>query len=200
MYLIYKICKYHKLLKQSLPQYSIDGSKNIWIVKPSYNARGFGIYLVDSLKDLLQSGKKGQQKIVQKYIERPFLLKIRKDQAPENPQLSKSPRNLQYSLRKFDIRQWVMVTSIEPLIIFTFSDFYLRICGSEFNLDDINDSYKHLSNYTIQKKAASSQDDLAMSQAQFKEYLKQNFDHSIDYVGKIRAQMNEMIIKTFQSA
>ena len=55
------------------------------------------------------------------------------------------------NLRKFDIRQWVLVTSFDPLVIYSFSDFYLRICGSDFNLDDISDSYKHLSNYTIQK-------------------------------------------------
>jgi hypothetical protein len=60
MYLVYKIYKYHKLLKQNLPQYKIDGCKNIWIVKPSYNARGFGIYLVDNLKDLMSGAKKGQ--------------------------------------------------------------------------------------------------------------------------------------------
>ncbi len=54
MYLIYKICKYHKLLKSNFPQYAtVDGSRNIWIVKPSYNARGFGIYLVDNVRDLV---------------------------------------------------------------------------------------------------------------------------------------------------
>ena len=79
MYLIYKVCKYHKLMKATFPQYSaIDGLRNIWIVKPSYNARGFGIYLIDSMKELTQSGKKGQQKIVQKYIERPYLLEVKK--------------------------------------------------------------------------------------------------------------------------
>ena len=61
MYLIYKICKYHKLMKLSFPQYStVDGIRNIWIVKPSYNARGFGIYLVDNVRDLVSGAKKGQ--------------------------------------------------------------------------------------------------------------------------------------------
>jgi len=46
--LIYKIIKYHKLMKESLPQYSTDGTRNIWIVKPCYNARGFGIYCIDN--------------------------------------------------------------------------------------------------------------------------------------------------------
>lgn len=103
MYLIYKICKYHKLLKLVFPQYKIDGMRNIWIVKPSYNARGFGIYLVDTVKELVQSGKKGQQKIVQKYIERPYLLKVKREVGVND----KSPRPSQgggVSMRKFDIR------------------------------------------------------------------------------------------------
>ena len=103
MYLIYKICKYHKLLKKVFPQYKIDGMRNIWIVKPSYNARGFGIYLVDTVKELVQSGKKGQQKIVQKYIERPYLLKVKREVGVND----KSPRPSQgggVSMRKFDIR------------------------------------------------------------------------------------------------
>ena len=45
----------------------------------------------------------------------------------------------------------MLVTSFEPLVVHSFSDFYLRICGSEFNLNDIGDSFKHLSNYSIQK-------------------------------------------------
>ncbi len=31
------------------------------------------------MKEILQSGRKSQQKIVQKYIERPYLLKIKKE-------------------------------------------------------------------------------------------------------------------------
>jgi tubulin monoglycylase TTLL3/8 len=105
MYLIYKICKYHKLLRKVFPQYKIDGTRNIWIVKPSYNARGFGIYLVDTVKELVQSGKKGQHKIVQKYIERPYLLKVKREVGGSGN--DKSPRPSLgggVSLRKFDIR------------------------------------------------------------------------------------------------
>lgn len=53
--------------------------------------------------------------------------------------------------RKFDIRQWVLVTSFEPLVLYFFSSCYLRICGSEYGLDDLQDPFKHLSNYSIQK-------------------------------------------------
>jgi hypothetical protein len=132
--LIYRIMKYHKQLKELLPQYSTDGTRNVWIVKPCYNARGFGIYCIDNCFQEFHTFQKSQQsqsKIVQKYIEKPLLL------------------NHHNEIRKFDIRQWVLVTSFEPLQIYMFSDFYLRICGSKYELSDIQDSYKHLTNFSI---------------------------------------------------
>jgi tubulin monoglycylase TTLL3/8 len=51
--------------------------------------------------------------------------------------------------RKFDIRQWVLVSSLEPLVIYMFSESYLKICGSEFNLKDFSDGFRHISNFSI---------------------------------------------------
>ena len=127
-----KIVTLHLKLESVLHQYgSIDGQRNIWIVKPSYNARGIGIYCARQLNQIVSESKKAQQKVVQKYIERPFLV-------------NKS--------KKFDITQWVLVTSWEPLDVCVFSDAYLRLCRSDFDLNDIKDSLKHLSNYSLQKK------------------------------------------------
>lgn len=75
MFLTYKI---HKELKKNIYQYkSIDSYSNVWICKPSYNARGFGIYCFNNLRDLfLGSVKKNPiPKIVQKYVEKSLLLK-----------------------------------------------------------------------------------------------------------------------------
>lgn len=75
------------------PQYSVEGSQNIWIIKPGQNSKGNGIKLVRKLQDAKHFGSM-QSRIVQKYIERPLLL-------PLQPQL-----NLDCSFRghKFDIR------------------------------------------------------------------------------------------------
>jgi len=66
---------------------------------------------------------------VQKYIETPFLVKK----------------------KKFDVRQWVLVTSWEPLDIFVFETSYLKFCSLEFSLKFLDDVYRHLSNYSINK-------------------------------------------------
>ena len=66
----YLVVKTHKRLYEHLPQYRIDGHRNIWIVKPGFDARGHNIYLIKDIKEILQTGKTVHSaKIVQKYIE-----------------------------------------------------------------------------------------------------------------------------------
>jgi len=106
-YLVYLTIQLSRKLEKYWPQYgpkSVNGDQNVWICKPSYNARGLGIFCFSQKSDIVNtfSKKAPAPKIVQKYIERPLLLK------------SLNPRNAS-DLRKFDIRQWVLVTSIEPL-------------------------------------------------------------------------------------
>lgn len=41
-----------------MPQFNMEGNRNIWIIKASSNARGSGIYLVDNMEDVVESGQK----------------------------------------------------------------------------------------------------------------------------------------------
>ena len=51
--------KIHNQLKKSIFQYkNIDDIHNVWICKPSYNARGFGIFCFNQLKDLFNGASK----------------------------------------------------------------------------------------------------------------------------------------------
>ena len=74
-----KILRLYKKLAIYDEQFGrIDGANNIWIVKPSYTARGHGIYITDKMKDIIGNKKLTQSKVVQKYIEKPFLINERK--------------------------------------------------------------------------------------------------------------------------
>ena len=119
---------------------------------------------------------------MQKYIEKPLLLTHFNE------------------LRKFDVRQWALVTSFDPLKIYVFSEFYLRICGSKYDLNDIEDAYKHLTNFSIQKhnaKVDNKKEDLVMSQAEF---FQRAFRNNQEKCEKVRTGIHEIIVKTIRSA
>jgi len=112
--------------------------RNVWIVKPAGLSRGRGIRCMSSLASIVTrrsggSNRKGTY-VVQKYIERPLLLRG----------------------RKFDIRQWVLVTSWNPLTVWFYADSYLRFCVRPFSLDReaLSDRFVHLANNSVQKHAA----------------------------------------------
>ena len=70
--------------------------------------------------------------IIQKYIERPLLFKQ----------------------RKFDIRCFVLVTSINGnLCAYWYQDGYLRTSCKEFSIKNVDNKLIHLTNDAIQKKS-----------------------------------------------
>jgi hypothetical protein len=132
----------------------------VWICKPSNLSQGRGITLVRSLADLAAvvspspshddeagapntSGqpKAAQQWVVQKYVERPLLCQ---------------------GGRKFDIRQWVLITALPPAAqVFWYRDCYLRFCSRPFSLGTASsrqDRFAHLSNYSVQKDFVADED------------------------------------------
>lgn len=112
---------------------SWGGNEDIWIIKPVGLSCGQQISCVRGLEGVLCGVKQlGYKCVVQKYIERPLL--VRRG-------------------RKFDIRQWVLVTSVDPLIVYGFSECYLRLSSRPFSLDsrDLSNATVHLCNHAIQK-------------------------------------------------
>ena len=101
--------------------------------------------------------------------------------------------------RKFYIRQWVLATSFDPLQIYMFEDFYLTICGSKYELNDIQDSYKHLTNFSIQKhnsNVSNKEADLVLSQQQF---FQKAFKNDKAKCTKVREGIKKVIIKTIRT-
>lgn len=153
------------ILEERDPQFNMVGSmnRNVWICKPSNLSQGRGIQLVSSIEDLrrviLLSGdcqlqndtttREAVKWVVQKYIERPLLLQ---------------------QGRKFDLRQWVLITSLQPLRLYWYRQCYLRFCSRPFSLEkeNLQDQFAHLSNYSIQKHAPAegkAEDDSASAKA-----------------------------------
>ena len=115
-------------------QFYLAGSKNAWIVKPGGKSRGRGIKCMHKLSEIMEYTEvdnplPNEKWIVQKYIERPLLVRG----------------------KKFDIRQWVVVTSLKPLTVWFYHGSYIRFAGSDFSLDNLDNEFVHLCNNSIQK-------------------------------------------------
>jgi len=183
--LIYKLYKLKELIKKFLPQNYMDGTENIWIIKPSGNARGSGIFLTDSLEEAIDSGAKNQARIIQKYIERPLIIK---DSIYPN-----------LNNKKFDIRQWVLVSSMNPLVIYMFSSSYIRLCSQRFELKDIKNNFKHLTNFSLNKGNFNNNvDDSVCHIDLLKQHLKAS--QGIEWDAQVKPKIEDIIIKTIASA
>lgn len=107
-----------------------NNPENIWIVKPIGKSRGRGIFLTNQLVDVQPI----DGFLVQKYISDPLLI----DDG-----------------YKFDLRIYVLVTSVNPLEAFIYKDGFARV--SNFKYDKFNlDRMIHLTNAAIQNKESKS--------------------------------------------
>ena len=104
--------------KQRMKQLDKKSIKNIWIIKPGENTnRGVGISVLTKLSEIKSklNSRSGDSRtfIVQRYIENPAL----------------------YKNRKFDIRCFALITSINANMKgFVYDDGYLRTSSREFDL------------------------------------------------------------------
>ncbi|GAM18993.1 hypothetical protein SAMD00019534_021680 [Acytostelium subglobosum LB1] len=164
------------------PQPHIDGTNNIWIAKPSSMARGVGIKIFNDANQLLQYTKEHEhQFIAQKYVESPLLVMN----------------------RKFDIRQFVLVTSLNPLTVFLYRDCYLRFCSVQYSTANIHDRFAHLTNHQVQKEYKGDHDiEIPHNQwslETFKSYLKNN-NHDRDiWNDMIYDKIKSLVITTLMS-
>ena len=106
--------------------------------------------------------------VIQKYIEKPLLIKG----------------------RKFDIRVWALVTN--NLDIYFFKEGYLRTSSEEFTLGNTDNYFIHLTNNAVQKYSSNYgqfENGNQLSFPWFQKYLEENypkFDFKISIINKIK--------------
>ncbi|XP_041451852.1 tubulin polyglutamylase TTLL4 isoform X2 [Drosophila obscura] len=112
-------------LRRHWPKYSQRNTK--WIIKPPASARGAGIRVINRWGQI----PKRRPLIVQKYIERPLLI----------------------NGSKFDLRLYVLVTSVNPLRVFMYHNGLARFASVKYSsrADTLGDRCMHLTNYSINK-------------------------------------------------
>ena len=178
--LIPEISSILEKLQNNFPQYAFSGDRNIWIVKPSGLSRGRGISCIDQLNDILSNIKTHNQTVIQKYIENPLVIKG----------------------RKFDIRQWVLVTNFNPLTVYLFDTPYIRFGAEDFHLDDFKNIFSQLTGNSIAKhseKFENSEIEGDMWETeQFREFLKNR--EGKDVWPQIQEKIKKVVIYALHSA
>jgi hypothetical protein len=103
-------------------------SVNRWIIKPSNSSQGKGIYLIDDISEVPID----EPCIVSKYVNNPMLI----------------------NGLKFDLRIYVLVTSMDPWRIYIFNEGLARFASETYNASGgKGNKYAHLTNYSINKKS-----------------------------------------------
>lgn len=102
-----------------------EGKFNYWIMKPAAKSRGRGISLVNDISAVIY----GEPVVVQRYIKNPLLI----------------------NGYKFDMRIYVLVTSVNPLEVFIYKEGFGRFSTMPYSLDpnDKSNKYIHLTNVSI---------------------------------------------------
>jgi tubulin monoglycylase TTLL3/8 len=118
-------------LREKYPQFDLNGKDNIWILKPAGLSRGRGIEIYNHIEEIRDKVQKEGQFVIQKYIENPLIVKG----------------------KKFDIRQWVLVTSWNPLTAWFYDHCYLRFGVEDYSNFDLKNKFVHLTNNSIQKNS-----------------------------------------------
>eukprot|EP00730_Choanoeca_flexa_P008101 TRINITY_DN12441_c0_g3_i3.p1 TRINITY_DN12441_c0_g3~~TRINITY_DN12441_c0_g3_i3.p1 ORF type:complete len:891 (+),score=141.34 TRINITY_DN12441_c0_g3_i3:857-3529(+) len=106
------------------------GSRGKWILKPNASARGIGIKVIHQWAQV----PKKKSVIVQRYLCNPLLIND----------------------TKFDLRIYAYVTSFDPLRVYICKDGLARFATQKYSnkRSKLKNRYMHLTNYSINKKAA----------------------------------------------
>ena len=113
--------------------------ERVYISKTSQGSQGKGIKLLFSPKEAIEKGKSLQQedRVIQRYLDNPLLI-----------------NNL-----KHDLRIYVLIASVDPLIAFINEEGLARFCTEPYRhptaVDKHNAQHVHLTNYAQNKTNAN---------------------------------------------
>merc|ERR1719397_2390051 len=166
-----------KLLRKAWER---KGGKGRWIVKPPALARGEGIKVINKWSQIPTT----RPLVVQRYVARPYLI----------------------NETKFDLRLYVLVTSMNPLRIYLYDDGLVRFASNKYTNESskVHDLFTHLTNYSINKKSASylsneeSQEEKGHKwtlKTLWRHFDADGIDHSV-----IWEKIKDLMIKTIMSA
>lgn len=120
---------------------------SLWIMKPVASSCGRGISVINSTQAAAIAEKK--QKSIHKAMQLGRTLKadILIQRYLKDPLLIGD--------KKFDLRIYVLVTGVDPLRVYIHHEGLTRISTSSYSEKNYNNRFAHLTNYSVNKKAAN---------------------------------------------
>ena len=104
--------------------------------------------------------------------------------------------------RKFDIRQWVLVTSWNPLTIWFWNKPYIRFPAADYDPKNLSDRFVHLTNNSVAKYAKGCTE---MGQGNmwdietFSDYLQTEYGEDKWEAGGLRKKFQTVVRNTLES-
>lgn len=168
----------------------VDDPKALWILKPTNASCGRGIRLVSGASSLSGGSEgtmattlppAGKRYVAQAYVKRPYLI----------------------NNRKFDLRIYVLVTSLDPLRIYVYQDGLVRFATQEYSTKGSaqGNRFAHLTNYSVNKKSKSfdkNQDasaDGSGSKWSLTALMRYFDEHGVDSA-RVRQSIHDVCVKT----
>lgn len=166
-----------------------QAKRSTWIIKPGENTnRGNGIVIcnsLDQIKSELRNNpypETGEHTyIIQKYIDKPFLV----------------------NKRKFDIRLYALITAVNGVIqCYFYQEGYIRTSCKDYNAKSLDNKFIHLTNDAIQKKSedyGKYESGNKMSYKDFQKYL-QNKRFGKDFTTEVLPIIKKIVLDTIKAS
>lgn len=158
---------------------SLKRKKSALIIKPDNGSNGHGIFLVRNLRHLQMEPNK--RYICQEYIDNPFLI----------------------DGYKFDIRVYTLITSCDPLRIYTHSAGLVRFATVKYEkpiTGNLKNRFMHLTNYSVNKKSNDFVYDGEIGSKRKISTVNEWLDRNGYNVKETWARIDDVIIKSILSA
>ncbi len=117
-----------------LQEYMKSNPNKTFVAKPTAGCQGDGIILIKKFQDLPSSPFSSALKdiVVQEYIDNPLLI----------------------DGKKFDLRMYVLISNVKPMIAFLNEEGLARFCTEDYQkptVSNLRSLYMHLTNYSLNK-------------------------------------------------
>lgn len=158
-------------------EYKEGEKEQLWIIKPPASYRGDGIRIVHKKSQVPNCAPI----IVQKYLKNPYLI----------------------NGSKFDLRLYVLVTSVNPMRIYLYKDGLVRFASQKYSNDvkTVENRFVHLTNFCINVQNVKFQVDSDVNAPKGHKWTLQTFwkylqnECNVD-VQNVKNKLNDLVIKT----